>query len=193
MRNLHVYGLGIIWALVAFVCTSVQAQEQLTAPQEPKTKLESFQRQTGTVIIKGYSEIGGIEGLGSVSVRCMEFTDATSGRRQMGIVVEVITGSGRFEKSNRSFIDYDEVELLLKGIDYVSKAKTDVTRLDNFEAVYKTKGNFRVSTFGSSGKQVEAVVESGDVLSVSAFLSLQQLAEFRGLILQAKQKLDSLK
>ena len=175
----------------AIACTTAHAQQPTALPQEPKTKLESFQRQTGAVVIKGYSEIGTVSALGSVSVDCMEFTDATTGRRQLGVVIDV-KESGRFENSDRSFVDYDEVEALLKGIDYISKVKADATRLGSFEAIYKTKGDFNVITFSSSGK-VEAAVKSGYIRPATAYLSLQQLVELRGLILQAKQKLDSLK
>jgi hypothetical protein len=179
------------WAIVTLICAAAQAQQSATVPQEPKTKLESFQRQTGTVVIKGYSEIGVVHGLGGVKVDCMEFTDATTERRQIGIVIDVIE-SGRIQNSDRSFIDYEEVEPLLKGIDYIAKVKADATRLGNFEAIYKTKGNFTATTFSSSGK-VEAAVASGHFRQATAYLSLQQLAELRGLIAQTKQKLDSLK
>src|SRR4030042_5710251 len=131
MINSRLYGLGIFWALIVLSCATVQAEQAITPPQEPKTKMESFQRQTGAVVIKGYSEIGVINGMGSVSVDCMEFKDATTGKRQMGIVIEV-KESGRFENSERSFIDYDEASALLNGIDYISKVKADATRLRNF-------------------------------------------------------------
>ena len=191
MANAHKYINGVALAFLVLACTTVHAQQPTAPPQEPKTKLESFQRQTGTVVIKGYSEIGTIAALGSVSVDCMEFTDATTGRRQLGVVIDV-KESGRFKHSDRSFVDYDEVEALLKGIDYISKVKADATRFGNFEAIYKTKGDFNVITFSSSGK-VEAAVKSGYIRPATAYLSLQQLGELRGLISQAKQKLDSLK
>jgi hypothetical protein len=189
--NLRVCFLGIACILVLLTYTDTQAQQPTAPLQEPKTKLESFQRQTGTVVIKGYSEMGKIGGLGSVSVDCMEFIDASTRRRQMGIVIEV-TESGRLEKSDRSFIDYDEIDPLLKGIDYIANVKTEATRLGNFEAIYKTKGEFSVITFSSSGK-VDAAVKSGYALPATAYLSLKQLGELRNLISRAKQKLDSLK
>ena len=91
------------------------------------------------------------------------------------------------------FIDYDEIESLLKGIEYIATVKSDNTRLDKFEATYKTKGDLRVGTFSIGKEGVEAVVKSGYIGSTSAFISLQQLAELRGLVSQAKQRLDSIK
>ncbi len=109
----------------------------------------------------------------------------------MGIVIDV-KESGKFENSDRSFIDYDEIDPLLNGIDYISKIKSDTTRLSNFEAIYKTKGNFNVVTFSSSGK-IDAAVKSGYIRPATAYLSLQQLINLRELVQKAKQKLDSLK
>jgi hypothetical protein len=51
---------------------------------EPKTKLEAFIAKTGTVIIRGFSEIGSMQGLygSSVAVDSMEFTDVTGGKNE---------------------------------------------------------------------------------------------------------------
>ncbi len=53
----------------------------------------------------------------------------------------------------------DHYKALLEGIAYIAKVRPETTRLGNFEAIYKTKGNFKIITSKSSGK-VEAVVVS---------------------------------
>jgi len=186
---MRVNGLAIGASILLIACGDGNCQQLAkSAPAEPKTKLESFDKQTGAVLIKGFSDPGKVTGMGVVSVMCMEFTDASTGKRQTGIVIEVTESVGR---SDRSFIDYDEIDALLKGIDYICKIRPDATRLANFEAIYKTKGDVSVTTFSSSGK-IDAAVKSGYIGSATAYFSLQQLAEFKGLIAKAKQKLDSL-
>ena len=187
----------IVSLLVAFILFTLSppilvAQQSTEADKGPKTKLEEFQAQTGTVVIKGYSEIGKIMGTGSVQVDAMELTNATTGIKQSGVLIEV-QESGRLQNSGRSFIDSDEVDALLKGLDYISKASSDVTKLSNFEATYKTKGSFAVTTFSGSSGKIDAVIKCGHIRSASAYLSLQKLAEFRVLVVQAKQKLESAK
>lgn len=182
-------GLGLLLALSVLCAGQAGAQQSATAEKEPKTKLEAFQAQTGAVVIKGYSGIGKISALGSVEVIAMEFTDAATGKKQTGVAIE-IKESGRLENTDRSFIDYDEVDSLVNGIDYISKATSDVTKLGQFEATYRTKGNFSATIFSSSGK-IDAAVKSGYIRPATAFLSLQQLGELRAIIVQAKQKLDS--
>ncbi|BEQ17004.1 hypothetical protein [Desulfoferula mesophila] len=126
---------SIAIAIVLSISFFTTAQARQVGPQEekPKTKLELFERQTGTVVLKGYSEIGTISALGSVSVDCIELKNMTTGKRQFGIVIEV-KESGRLERSNRSFIDYDEISPLIKGISYISKVDKNVTKLKKFEA-----------------------------------------------------------
>ncbi|MHA1263549.1 MAG: hypothetical protein ACTSSA_15995 [Candidatus Freyarchaeota archaeon] len=141
--------MGLILLLLTLWGTDARAQSSPIPQKERKTKLEAFQAQSGVVIIKGYSVIGRISGLGSIEVIAMEFTEASNRRKQKGIVVE-IKESGKFADSNRSFIDYDEIQSLLKGIDYIASLRADVTDLNQFEATYQTKGNFKVTTFNIS-------------------------------------------
>jgi hypothetical protein len=192
MKRFRAYGLQLVIAFVLLTYTSVYAQISKSAPQEPKTKLEAFETQTGTVMIKGYQEIGSVSGLGTVSVECMEFTDAATGKRQMGIIIDV-KASGRLEREGRSFIDYDEIDPLLKGIDYISKVTSASTRLGNFEAIYKTKGDFNVTTFSGSAGKVEAAIKAGYIGGATAYISITKLADLRTFISQAKQRLDSIK
>jgi hypothetical protein len=121
----------------------------------------------------------------------MEFTDATTGKKQTGVAIEIAERASP-ENSFRSFIDYEEVESLLRGIDYISKATRDVTKLDEFEATYRTKGYFSATAYSSSD-ELNAVVKSGYIRLATAHLSVQQLGELRGMIAEAKQKLDSVK
>lgn len=183
---------ALVSVLLALPLLVTAAEQSAQGEKEPTTKLEAFQVQTGTVVIKGFAEIGRVAGLGSVEVSSMEFTDATSGRKQPGVLIE-IKETGRIENTNRSFIDYDEVDSLLKGLDYISKATPDVTKLGQFEATYKTKGYFSATTFSNRSGKIEAEVKCGNFRPANAFLSLQQLSELRTLIEQAKQKLDSIK
>jgi len=186
----------LILAAFTFVniVTALPAVAQQPAQPEPtpKTKIEAFQVQTGTVVIKGYAKIGRVSAMGAVEISAMEFTDAATNKKQTGVVIE-IKEAGRLENEDRSFIDYDEVDALLKGIDYISKATVDVTKLGQFEATYKTKGNFSATTYSTGSGEIAAAVRSGHVRPTTAFLSLEQLAKVRDLVDQAKQKLDEAK
>jgi len=183
--------------VVVLLFLGIEAAAQPSGPgvgqqlAPPKTKLETFAAQTGVVIIEGYSKVGTIRGrYGSVEIQAKEFLNAASGKKEKGITFEV-TEAGRLERESRSFIDYDEIDSLLKGVDYVAKIDKSATKLDAFEAEYRTRGDLEISTF-SSDTGVEAAVKSGRIGGATAFLSLEHLQQLRALIVDAKTKLDAL-
>jgi hypothetical protein len=145
------------------------------------------------VIIRGFSRIGSVRGEdgGNISVESKEFLDASSGEREYGMTIEV-KKVGEPERKGTSYIDYDEIESLLKGIDYISKAEPSITKLDYFQAEYQTKGDFKISTFSRNGQTMVAV--SGGIYGeVSVSLPLSKLLELKGLVENAKAKLDAIR
>ncbi len=178
----------IITSMLSAMCLTAYAEEAPTA-QPPKTKLESFQAKTGVVIIKGYTEVGSINGIGgTVSVDAREFIDAANpAAKTTGVVIEVAE-SGRLQRSNRSLIDSDEIASLLKGIDYISSITSSVTKQSAFEAEYRTKGDFKVTVF-STKQGIEAAVSAGTIGKTSVYLKTDDLQKLKSLINQAKEKL----
>jgi hypothetical protein len=159
----------------------------------PKTKIEAFEAHVGSVIIRGFSSIGDVSGQfgTSVSVESREYTNASNGKKEYGVLITVSEG-GRVERENSSHIDYDEIESLLRGIDYVVKIKDDVTRMQGFQADYRTKDELVVSTY-SSQSGIQAAVRSGTIGGVRAFLTLLDLQKFRELLEIAKANIESVR
>lgn len=180
-------------ALLALLTTQANAQAP-AAPTAPKTKLEAFEAQEGVVIVQGFSRIGELRGTygGSVVVQANEFTNATTGTRASGTVIDVKEGA-RLERSNRSFIDYDEIASLLKGIDYIAKADKSVTKLENFQADYRTKGDVKISTFSTTGGEIMVAVAAGRIGRTSVHLKFADLGALRNLISSAQERLDAAK
>jgi hypothetical protein len=187
----------VIYTALIFSCSSMlcgqQAAKQQEAPK-PKTELETFAAQTGVVIVKGYSEIGSVSGYaGKASVDCREFTNAANGNKSYGIVITVKESKSYGIDSDNSFIDYDEISSLIDGIAYIRKIDKSVTNLSNFEATYSTKGDLQITVFNQDNGNLKACINSGVIGRTSAFITLDQLDQFRTLLIQAKAKLDELK
>lgn len=159
-----------------------------------KTKLEEFSTKTGTVIVRGFEEIGTIHGQfgTSITIEAKEFVNVSTGKREYGITIQVKKSDDRSDKENTSYIDYDEIESLISGINYISKVDNAATKFSNFQADYNTKGDFGVSTF-SSGEKIMVAVKSGHIGEVTAFYNLSSLPEIRQAIEKAKAKIDALK
>jgi hypothetical protein len=183
----------LLAALTLLFLTPTFGQQPKPTPTDTPTKLETFQAKTGAVIVKGFTKIGTIRGVGgSVTIISMEFTDAQSGRKEQGIVIEV-KESDRLARESRSFIDADEIDSLLKGIEYISKIDPSVMKLASFEAIYRTKGDFSITTFNDSSGAVSAAISSGRIGRSDMFIPLAELTAFKGLIVEAQTKLAAVK
>lgn len=121
--------------ILAVLVLAISANEPCALAQSPqqepsKTKLEAFMAADGAVIVQGYSKIGDFKGQfgSSIVVEAKEFTNASSGRKEYGLAIEV-KEAGRLEREHTSYVDYDEIDSLLKGIDYISKVDRSATKL----------------------------------------------------------------
>lgn len=186
---------SVVFIAVGLLCYSMSAfgQEADTPELEPRTKLEAFEARTGVVIIKGYSRIGtapGLEG-GSIEIETRELRD-DAGAREYGIAVEV-REAGMPERRRTALIDYDELDSLLRGLDYLGKIDVSSTNLNRFEAEYRTRGDLSVSAFSTRGGAVTLAVSSGQIRRVTSLFRLEDLKAIRGLVIEAKNQLDAIR
>jgi hypothetical protein len=176
--------------LCASVCSGQGPQQKDSQAAPPATKLEAFSAKTGVVIIRGYTTVGSVNGLGSVTIDAREFRDAANVKQRVtGLCIEV-KEAGRLERESTSFVDYDEIDSLVQGIDYISKIDSSITQMKSFEAEYKTKGDFSITTF-SSNNGISVGVSSGRFSKVSAYLKMADLAKLRTLLQSGKTAIDS--
>jgi hypothetical protein len=178
----------------ALLAGPIHAQETTTNPCVllPATKLEGFETNVDTVVIKATAPIGEVQARGgTVGVRCREISDAGSGHRESGVIID-LSSAGAMEDS--LLIDYDELDSLLDGLDYISKLDWTVTPLPSFSALYTTKGGFRAAAFGSRRTgNIEFSARSTRGFRPPLLLSRDQLGQLRSLVEQGKAKLDSLR
>jgi len=159
----------------------------------PRTNLEAFEAQTGTVIVRGSALIGTIEGqTGTVSVRCKESTESVGGRKEHGIAIELKEGD-RLE--DVTTVDYEELDTFAAALDRLGKASHSVTSLPNFDVLYTTGGGLRVDVYTSNKRSgaIQAALQSSRSNRVRVLLTTEQLAHFASLVQQAKSKLDLLR
>lgn len=170
------------------------AQEQPDATQPPlATKLEAFSARTGIVLIKGFSTLGTVNGMGSVSIDAREFRDASNPKSaQYGVTFEV-KESSRLEREHTSFIDEDEIDSLIRGLDYISKIKANVTTFRDFEAQYTTKGDLSITVFSGRGGEINLAVSSGRIVKTTAYLKLADAEQIRSLLSEAKKVIAAAK
>ncbi len=159
----------------------------------PRTELDAFEGSVGVVIVRGSADIGVVNTEnGAVSVRCKQSIEPRSGRKLFGLA---ITLTGKDGVSDTTIVDYAELESLVNGLDFLGTANWSMTSLPNFDAVYTTRDGLVVSAYSSQRQPgtLGASLKSARAAKVRVALGLQDFAQFRGLIQQAKGKLDTIK
>ena len=154
-----------------------------------KTEIGLFESQTGVVIIKGFGQVGSVStGAAVISVRCKESTSAATSHKDYGIAVVIEVNQGR----GVAIVDYDELDALLNGMDYLGKMTYSVTSLPGFEATFTTKSGLELIAHGDKqqgGVRMFLQYDDGPRISLAS----DQWTQLVNLISQAKTTLDSLR
>lgn len=166
---------------------------------EPLTKLEEFDARWETVIVRGSTHIMTLLGRnGSARVDAIELRDEGNGTRAMGVIIQLSDTSRQDAthpaEESRSYIDYEDIDAVIKAWDRVARTDDTVTKLNNFQSRYRTKGDLEIAVFRQTpGGAVAAAVSGGICDRVRIFLSLDELVKLRWMIVQAKARLDEIK
>ncbi|MGH9880909.1 MAG: hypothetical protein ACRD6N_05685 [Pyrinomonadaceae bacterium] len=160
-------------------------------PFEPRTKLEAFETKYGTVVFKGFTRITTVE-VRDVRIDALEMRYLGNSNRATGVVVS-LREPGERPRENRAFVDYEEIDALIKGIDAVSLANESMTKLAGFEARYRTLGDLEIEVFRQTRSGTAVTLSVGICDRVNLALTLDELGKIRAMIVEAKAKLDESK
>jgi hypothetical protein len=167
---------------------------------EAPTKLEALELRKSTIIIKGYTEVGKVDGEegSSITVSAIEMKDTKINSHEMGIAIQASGGAER-ERSAISYVDYEELAALLTAIDSLAKPDPTATRLSAYEAQYRTRSNLEFTSFDNNNQRmisvraVQVIFPSGEVIWSTAHFRLATLASIRKQITDAKELLDKIR
>lgn len=164
-----------------------------TQSAAPTTRMEAFQAKWGSASLLGFTEVGSIRGNsgGLITVSARELTDSSNpaSSRITGIGLSVEENS-RLERENTAFIDADEIDALIQGIEFVSRTTKASTKQDSFEATYRTRGSLSITVFNRHGSDdISAAVSAGRIGKTTVFIGLSELAKLKDLVSLAKSKL----
>jgi len=160
-------------------------------PFEPRTKLEALDDRHGGVIVKGFTRITTVEVRG-VRIDAVEMRDMGSTVGRVKGIVVVLREGGERPNDNRAFVDYDEIEPLLNGIDAVARVDENATKLASFEAKYKTLGDLEIGVFRQTRSGTAVIMSTGICDRATQTLTLDDLAKVKAQIQEAKMRLDEI-
>jgi len=97
-------------------------------------------------------------------------------------------------RENRAFVDYQEIDRLIRALAAVTSVNESVTKLVGFEARYRTLGDLEISAFRQSRiSGTAASLSSGICDRVTALLTIDEMDRLRAHIVEAKTRLDEIK
>jgi hypothetical protein len=120
-----------------------------------------------------------------VRLDAVEMKDMADSMRALGFVI-ALKELGERPRENRSFIDYEEIDRLIKSMESVAKVNETMTKLAGFEARYRTLGDLEINVFRQTRSGTAASLSSG-------LLTLDDLDKLRGYLIEAKARLDQIK
>lgn len=163
------------------------AAQLITSTNAPATEIENFEMQTNVIIVKGYGEIGTVTTTeGIISVLGKESDNVTTGGKQYGIAIAFSANQAH----TASIVDYDELDPLMHGLDFLAKISYNVTTMPSFDAGLTTKSGFRISAHSERRRgAIQLYLQFGEVVKVP--VSADQFAQFQNLIGEAKTSLDA--
>lgn len=195
--------LTLLIIVAAFGSAAAQGRSRRLPPAreipflEPRNQLENYDSLLETVLIKGRTPVGSVNGRGGAArVEALEIRDTSDGSRATGVVVTLNSTSTNASDQSveaTAMIDYSEIDSLIKGLDTVARADDTVTKLTQFEAHYRSKVDFEIVVFKQTTGGLAVAVEAGYPARARVLMSLDDLAKLRWLILQAKTRLDEAK
>ncbi|MEA2735544.1 MAG: hypothetical protein QOE14_1995 [Humisphaera sp.] len=165
----------------------------------PLTKLEAFAAQRGVVIIKGYTDIGTLNGddSSSVLISAVHFSDGTN--KVSGVAVHVSQPADGRAITTTAYVDENELDGLIAAIDSIAKLQEGASPMQQFEARYQTLGALElVNTNVNGGRMIHvramemAPVANQRIVATSQFF-VSRLPELGQRLTAAKELLNRAK
>ncbi|MCX6168326.1 MAG: hypothetical protein NTX65_03235 [Ignavibacteriales bacterium] len=126
------------------------AQQQPISKEEPKTKLEKFISKEGNLIIKEVLESQTLKGNLSTQITFKSMKISQPGQETntiKGIKIGIAELS-RSRSETIAFLDIDEIESLIKAVDYIIESGIKLKAEKKYiEVIFKTRGDFELGIF----------------------------------------------
>ena len=178
MRNLFITVL-ILLSLNSFA-------QVKKSDDAPKSQLETFSERAGSMIKKEFVDVGKVN---RVKFQVLKLTDILTNATVVGIRMEG-QSTGTYSISKAAFIDSDEVDGLIKALNYVNTTVLNTTPPDNdVEYNFHARSGFAAGVFNYRNKWMGYLkLQRFDTDSQFDFSS-EDFAKVKDLIVTAKSKL----
>jgi hypothetical protein len=186
-ETMNRFTLFVAIGFVSSIFTSIARADETNI--YPKSNLEIFEATSGVVLVRGTDEAGFVEGKsGGITLKIRETKDVATNHREFGVGV-IVTQSAGWEDT--TVVDYDELDALIRALDYIGKVDLGISSMGHFEAGYTTRSGLKFASYSSRRTgTIEAYALSSRVVRSRAQITTVQIMEIRTLLEHAKAKIE---
>jgi len=154
----------------------------------PRTYFEAFNATPDALLIKGSSTIDTLNNQINYPVEVR--AERVSNPQTTNSIYAVSLRTTFPQLVQVDYVDYDELDALIRGVQYISQANSSITPLDNFEAVFRTRSGLSIAKVGRGNKVVIAIT-SGNTNVVHNQMASFVLDQLGRDLTAAKTKIDA--
>ncbi|MBA1141780.1 hypothetical protein [Mesorhizobium neociceri] len=148
---------------------------------------ESQPSEASDIVIRSYTSIGSMQGLGKIEVEAREAF--VPERRHAAYFIRIAAETmGDYPQSSATAIQHDNIDKLLVAIDKLSNVSIKSDRFAFYEVEFEIDG-LKIIVFNDGRGRTMFNIFPGNI-SVT-FTALHRIAELRELIVKAKKHLDA--
>lgn len=182
---------AVAMLIITFIPFYAFAEDKIEK-NEPATVVEKFFSKKGHMIIKNFYDAGTIGSQYSSKIDIKAIVVSEPGNESdkiRGLRIEVTEG-GRIEKRHASFLDIEEVDSLLKALDFMISKIEDYSKnadyTDYREVVFRSKDNFVIGFYQKGSTvykpEIKTWAESGIISKSTSFMSKDGFIELKKIV-----------
>ena len=175
--------------LLTLTLAAAMADGQITPTNVPRTYFDAFNVTRDALLVRGMSTIGTLNNQITypVEIRAERLTNLQTTNSVYAVSLRTKVD----QQIQIDYIDYDELDALIRSVPTISQANNTITPMDNFEAVFRTRSGLSILKI-VKGNKATITMTSGDVNGVHNPMAPFVLDDLGRYLTAAKAKLDAL-
>jgi hypothetical protein len=164
------------------------AQAQTT--NAPRTYFDAYKSAIDTPLVRGMSSIGSLTGQVAypVEIRIERLNIQPSTNTSYAVAMRTRLARNVLQVD---YIDYDELDGLLRGLQLISQSSHSSVPMDDFEVVYRLRSGLSVAKI-SNGNNIIIAIKCGDANGTRNQIAPYVLDDLQRLLTDAKSKIESI-
>ncbi len=174
--------------LILGLAAAVEAQ----TTNAPRTYFDAFNATPDVLLVRGMSIIGTLDKQVNypVEIRVERLVNQQTTNTVYAVCLRTKVG----QTTLVDYIDYDELDAVIRSVPLISQANTSVAPMDKFETSFHTRSGLTISKIGRAEKSV-ITMTSGDMRDTNGVrnqLAPFVLDDFGTYLTTAKTKIDAI-